>query len=68
MGFFLFFVGRATSITRLIKRLKKSAHALSIVEILSPHFFPMMTHDIARYVIQQCFVTFPNLHNKVQKF
>ncbi|KAH6825664.1 hypothetical protein C2S53_018536 [Perilla frutescens var. hirtella] len=55
----------ASSIIRLIKRLKKSSNALSMTQALSTQFMALMTDETARMVIQNCFIYFPNQHNKV---
>ncbi|KAG8385849.1 hypothetical protein BUALT_Bualt03G0088000 [Buddleja alternifolia] len=53
-----------TSITKLLKKLKKTDHAFTVTEIVSTRFLEMMTHYRARDVILQClnlFGTGPNM-------
>ncbi|XP_057765049.1 putative pumilio homolog 8, chloroplastic [Salvia miltiorrhiza] len=54
----------ANSICKLIQRVKKSSHAFTITQILSTQFLAIMTHEIARSVIQTCFDCFLH-HNQV---
>ncbi|KAL1537248.1 pumilio 18-like [Salvia divinorum] len=48
----------ASSICKLIKRVKKPSHALAITQIFSTRFWAIMTHETARSVMQACFDCF----------
>ncbi|KAG6392399.1 hypothetical protein SASPL_146617 [Salvia splendens] len=48
----------ASSICKLIKRVKKPSQALAITQIFSTQFLAMMTDDTAKSVIQTCFDCF----------
>ncbi|KAL3627313.1 hypothetical protein CASFOL_028676 [Castilleja foliolosa] len=53
------------SITRLIKRLKKSPHAFTLTRIFSTKFMDFMTHNTAKQVILTCFIYFSHESNQV---
>ncbi|KAL2524117.1 putative pumilio8 [Abeliophyllum distichum] len=55
----------ANSIQRLIKKVKKTPEAFMVTQILSTGFYELMTHHIARHVIQQCLNLLGNKPNEI---
>ncbi|CAI9760237.1 unnamed protein product [Fraxinus pennsylvanica] len=55
----------ANSIQRLIKKVKKTSEAFMVTRILSTGFYALMTHHIARHVIQQCLNLLGNQPNEI---
>ncbi|CAA3009497.1 pumilio homolog 12-like [Olea europaea subsp. europaea] len=55
----------ANSIQRLIKKVKKTSEAFMVTRILSTGFYELMTHHIARHVIQQCLNLIGNQPNEI---
>lgn len=49
---------RARSILKLVKKVKKTDHAFTVATILSTRFFDLMTHPVAKTVIQHCLILF----------
>ncbi|GFQ01610.1 putative pumilio homolog 8 chloroplastic [Phtheirospermum japonicum] len=53
------------SITKLIRKLKKSDHAFTVTAILSTKFLELMTDHNGRQVIQTCFILFRHEPNEI---
>ncbi|XP_011096144.2 pumilio homolog 18-like [Sesamum indicum] len=55
----------ASSIIKLIRKVKRTPHAFAIARLLSTRFMDIMTHPTARNVIVQCLVLFRSQPNEI---